>query len=72
MHIGNFINRPPRQNDPMFRVQTSFILKVVECFRKYMSTKSWYGALGSIGNSRSIQSMLSLVALVEFVLFTVI
>ena len=40
IHIGNVINRPPRQNAPMFRVLTSFISKGIEwgC-RKYMSTK---------------------------------
>ena len=39
IHIGNVINRPPRQNAPMFRVLTSFILKGFEQgFRKYMST----------------------------------
>ena len=27
IHIGNVINRPPRQNAPMFRVLTSFILR---------------------------------------------
>ena len=40
IHIGNVINRPPRQNAPMFRVLTSFILKGIDWgFRKYMSTK---------------------------------
>ena len=28
--IGNVINRPLRQNAPMFRVLTSFILKKIE------------------------------------------
>ena len=37
IHIGNM---PPRQNAPMFRMLTIFILKEIEWgFRKYMSTK---------------------------------
>ena len=40
IHVGNVINRPPRQNTAMFRVLTSFIFKGIEWgFRKYMSTK---------------------------------
>ena len=40
IHIGNVINRPPRQNTPMFRVLSNFILKGTEKgFRKFMSTK---------------------------------
>ena len=40
IHIGNVINRPPKQNAPMFKVLTSFILKEIEWgFNKYMSLK---------------------------------
>ena len=39
-HIGNIFNKPPRQNAPTDRVQTSVILKGIEwAFRKVYPTK---------------------------------
>ena len=41
IHIGNVINRPSRQNAPMFRVLTSVILKGIEWgLEKNMSKKT--------------------------------
>ena len=39
-HIGNVFNKPPRQNAPTYRVQTSVILKGIKwAFRKVYPTK---------------------------------
>ena len=51
IHIGNIINRPPRQNAPMFRVLTSFTLKRIQILN--VNKNSRYGAPWSIGTSRS-------------------